>query len=120
MRKLRHGQKRYEPRLPRTYFPIRAEHPLPLMPNGAAPEKLFDVCERPKRGDEDDPVLRKRSINSSGGLATKLRIEIDQREIRHAVDDHIRYGECVIGIEGDDPDVPADSGCRDDDVFAWI
>ena len=36
------------------------------------------------------------------------------------MNDHIRHGEGVVGIDRNDPDVPADRSGRHNDVFAGI
>src|SRR5690349_10928669 len=90
------------------------------MPDTAAPEEFFDVCERPKRGEKDDPMLRKRAIDRPRLLTPLLHIEPDQRKVRHTVDDHVRYGEGVVGVERDDPDIPANRRSCYDDILTGI
>src|SRR3712207_4544527 len=120
MRELRHGEQRDQPHLPFRRVPIRPEQPVPLMPDAAAPEQLLDVSESPKRREKDQPVVRKRSVNSIARLAARLGVEPEQSEVRYTVDDHVRDGEGVIGIERYEPDVPAYGGGRDDDVLTGI
>ena len=120
MRQLRHRQQGYEPHLPSGPIPTGAEKPRTLMPDAAAPKEFLYIGKSPDCGEKDDPMLRERPIDSARLLAPLLHIEPDQCKVRHAVDDHISDGECVVGVECYYAYVPAHGSRPDHNVLSGV
>lgn len=120
MRQLRYREQRDDPHLPLGNVPIRTEEPRPLMPNPAAPEKLLNICECPKRREKNEPIARKPAIDRTGSFPPHPCVHIDQGEVRHAVDDDVGNRKRIIGIEKDDAGISTNGGRRDNDVFPDI
>src|SRR5215204_1011741 len=120
MRQLRNSKQRDEKNLYVSQIPVCAEQPVFLMQHAAMPEQLFRVSQSPERGEKNKPVRRQRLINPGSVFAPLTRVKIYQGEIRNPVNDDVCHRESIVGIEKNNPDIPADGGRRDDDVFADI
>ena len=120
MRQLRYSEQRNKIHFRRLPVPVAAEKPLAFVPYAAIPKELLDIGDRPQSRQKYQPVMRKRAVNAAGSLAAKPRVNIDQCKVRHAMNDDICHRESLIIIENDDADVPANDGCRDNDVLADV
>jgi hypothetical protein len=96
-----------------------AENPIPLVPHAAMPEQFFDVSQRPQRREKNYPVAEIFD-KTPGRFAPRFRVKINEREIRNAVNNHVRHRKSVIGIKRDDADIPANGGRRDDNILADV
>ena len=73
-----------------------------VVPDRAIPEQLLDVRDEPERREEHEAASRARAVPSDAapsptGLARRVaRVHVDERDVRDAVDEHVRDRERVV------------------------
>ena len=122
MRHLRHRQQRDQPRLPVIQAPRRTKQPGPLVPDAAVPQQLLRERQPPHHSQQHPPAPPTHGPRVTVCNRAHVRVSIafdpfrpgllavpaDEHQVRDAMDQHVGHREGVVGIEGDDPDVPAD------------
>src|SRR6266404_1339001 len=119
---LRQRKQRHQDQLECSNFPRRTEQPASVLPHASVPKHLFDVSDRPKTNEKYRRSVSEDSKRASptGLLHAGTAVPIDQREVRHSVNDDIGHREGVVRVETDDAGIPTHRGGRDDNILPGI